>query len=117
MRGYMSGEKILVLLWIAAMFFWGKYAPLLTPYVRNLIGIVTVFAALCLFCAVFVIYWKLAVIIWGVIVGTFFFAEKFPKNPEKHLYWRQRVTFLQDLFVIAGSLLIVFEIFILVSRK
>ena len=79
MRGYMSGEKILVLLWIAAMFFWGKYAPLLTPYVRNLIGIVTVFVALCLFCAVFVIYWKLAVIIWGVIVGTFFLQRSFLK--------------------------------------
>ncbi len=109
----MNGERIVFLLWFAAMLLWHRYAPVLTPYIRNLISIVMVFAALCLFFAIFK-YWKIVVILFGVTVGMFFLAEKYPKNPEKHFYWRQRVTFLQDLFVMEGSLLVVFEIFMLI---
>lgn len=112
----MGGESILFFLWFTGILLWHYLAPGFTPYVRNLIGVVTAFAALCLFFATFR-YWKIVLIIWGVTVGAFLFAEKFPKNAERQFYWREKVTFLQDFLFTEGSLLVVLEIFLLIGRK
>lgn len=110
----MNANGILVLILVILMLVWGRLAPDFTPFVRNMVSVLTILTTVILFVAT-IRYWKITVIIFGVITGAFLLAEYFPKNKERRMAWREKVTFLQDFLVWVGIFLIIFEMIMLMN--
>ena len=110
---FWNEKDLLFLVWPAIISVWRSFAPRFTPLVRNAISLLTILAAFILAC-ISPYDWKLTLGIWAIVVVTFLSWDRNSINSREHFYRRQRVTFLQDLFVMAGSLLVVFEIILLI---
>lgn len=110
----MNEDGILILLVLLLLLVWGRLAPDFTPFVRNMAGVLTMLVAVILFVAT-IRYWKVTAIVFGVVTGAFLLAEYFPKNKERHMAWREKVTFLQDFLICVGMFLILFEIIMLMA--
>ena len=101
-------ENVLVTGVMICMIVWAFIAVRLSPLLRNIISITVIGLAAVLF---FVIgEWLLNGLVFFVIAGAILLAERFPKNAQAHMNRRADVTFQQDFFFFAGSLMLFFEI-------